>query len=178
MVRLNRLGVIDYTVKASLEKNAEVKIICPLSEVNSEIVKRISSSAPNIKILNGNNSPYGMFIVDSEKFFRAEHKEPNSETFSESIGFAFYSNSRLSVDSFKSVFEWLWSEHTLNEELRRVGKIEREFINVAAHELRNPIQPILGLTEVLRSKITFNHVRIYLFNFIECLTIWTLKYCI
>jgi signal transduction histidine kinase len=41
----------------------------------------------------------------------------------------------------------------LNEELRRVGKIEREFINIASHELRNPIQPILGLTEVLRSKI-------------------------
>ena len=28
-----------------------------------------------------------------------------------------------------------------------------EFINVAAHELRTPIQPILSLTEVLRSKI-------------------------
>src|SRR5690348_1372388 len=28
-----------------------------------------------------------------------------------------------------------------------------EFINVAAHKLRTPIQPILSLTEVLRSKI-------------------------
>jgi signal transduction histidine kinase len=28
-----------------------------------------------------------------------------------------------------------------------------EFINVAAHELRTPVQPILGLSEVLRSKI-------------------------
>ena len=36
MIRLNRLGVIDYTIKASQEKDAEVKIICPLSEVNSE----------------------------------------------------------------------------------------------------------------------------------------------
>ena len=29
-----------------------------------------------------------------------------------------------------------------------------EFINVAAHELRTPIQPILGLSEVLHAKIT------------------------
>jgi signal transduction histidine kinase len=29
-----------------------------------------------------------------------------------------------------------------------------EFINVAAHELRTPIQPILSLTEVLRSKVS------------------------
>jgi signal transduction histidine kinase len=28
-----------------------------------------------------------------------------------------------------------------------------EFINVASHELRNPIQPIVGISEVLRSKI-------------------------
>jgi hypothetical protein len=40
MVRLNLLGVIDYTIKASHENGAEVKIICPLSEVNSEIVKK------------------------------------------------------------------------------------------------------------------------------------------
>jgi signal transduction histidine kinase len=28
--------------------------------------------------------------------------------------------------------------------------MQKEFINVAAHELRNPIQPILGLTDVVR----------------------------
>ncbi len=31
-------------------------------------------------------------------------------------------------------------------------KMQKEFINVAAHELRTPIQPILGLSEVLRTK--------------------------
>ena len=32
-------------------------------------------------------------------------------------------------------------------------KMQKEFINTAAHELRNPIQPILGLTEAMYSKI-------------------------
>ena len=32
-------------------------------------------------------------------------------------------------------------------------RLKDEFINVAAHELRTPIQPILGLCEILRSKI-------------------------
>ena len=31
--------------------------------------------------------------------------------------------------------------------------MQQEFINVAAHELRTPIQPIISLTEMLRSKI-------------------------
>jgi signal transduction histidine kinase len=38
------------------------------------------------------------------------------------------------------------------EKLKESDKMKDEFINVAAHELRTPLQPILGLTEVLRSK--------------------------
>jgi signal transduction histidine kinase len=41
---------------------------------------------------------------------------------------------------------------TANEQLKMQGKLQKEFINIAAHELRTPIQPILGLSEVLRSK--------------------------
>jgi signal transduction histidine kinase len=39
------------------------------------------------------------------------------------------------------------------ERLKESDKMKNEFINIAAHELRTPIQPILSLTEVLRSKI-------------------------
>jgi signal transduction histidine kinase len=40
-----------------------------------------------------------------------------------------------------------------NEQLKVHDRMQNEFINIAAHELRTPIQPILSLTEVLRSKI-------------------------
>ena len=40
-----------------------------------------------------------------------------------------------------------------NEQLKYQDKIQKEFINTAAHELRTPIQPIIGLTDVLKSKI-------------------------
>jgi signal transduction histidine kinase len=46
---------------------------------------------------------------------------------------------------------------TQYQKLKESDKMKDEFINVAAHELRTPIQPILGLTEVLRSKITDTH---------------------
>jgi signal transduction histidine kinase len=39
------------------------------------------------------------------------------------------------------------------EQLKVHDKMQRDFINVAAHELRTPIQPIIGLTDALRSKI-------------------------
>jgi signal transduction histidine kinase len=40
-----------------------------------------------------------------------------------------------------------------NEQLKYRDEMQREFINVAAHELRTPIQPILALADILRSKI-------------------------
>ena len=40
-----------------------------------------------------------------------------------------------------------------NEQLKYRDKMQSEFINVAAHELRTPIQPILALADILRSKI-------------------------
>ena len=41
----------------------------------------------------------------------------------------------------------------LNEQLNYKDQLKDQFINIAAHELRTPIQPILGLTEVIRSRI-------------------------
>ncbi len=38
-----------------------------------------------------------------------------------------------------------------NEKLKESGKMQKEFINVAAHELRTPIQPIIGLSDMLVS---------------------------
>jgi signal transduction histidine kinase len=41
-----------------------------------------------------------------------------------------------------------------NEELKSKSQLKEDFINTAAHELRGPIQPILGLAEVLRRRKT------------------------
>ena len=40
----------------------------------------------------------------------------------------------------------------LNEQLKHKDQLKDQFINIAAHELRSPIQPILGLTEIIRSR--------------------------
>lgn len=85
MVRMDRLGLIDYLVKAS-QNGANVKIICPLSKENAEIQKKIFENAPDIRILDGNSSPYGMYIIDHEKFLRSELKSPGAEKFSDAIG--------------------------------------------------------------------------------------------
>ncbi len=151
IVRIDNLGIIDYIIKASIEKRASIKIICPLSEENMKILSRINKEAPSIRILNSEiNSLFGMCIVDGEKLLRTEIRESNTDDFSKTIDFAIYSNRKLTVNSFRSVFELLWNERLLNEQLKLSDKMQNEFINIAAHELRTPVQAILGYSELLR----------------------------
>jgi signal transduction histidine kinase len=40
-----------------------------------------------------------------------------------------------------------------NEQLRERDRMQSEFINIAAHEMRTPIQPILGLSDIILQRI-------------------------
>ena len=57
---------------------------------------------------------------------------------------------RESNDRLKETNELLTVQY---EKVKESEKMQKEFINIAAHELRTPIQPILGLTEAMYSKI-------------------------
>ena len=151
LVRIDKLGVIDYLIKASQKDDTTaIRVVCPLSNENSEITSKIAENAPHIKIQNGNNYKYGIYIVDNEKAFRAELKVPSADTFSEAIGFAVYSNRPSTVSFFRSVFELLWNERFLNEQLKLHDKMQKEFINIASHEMKTPTQAILGTSGLLQ----------------------------
>jgi two-component system, OmpR family, sensor histidine kinase VicK len=172
LTRIDRLGMLDYLIdkcnkgingrererqgegKGRREKNEfQAKIICPLSDANLNIVNRIlqnTSPSNNIRIVNGNNSSFGIIIADNKRFLKVELREPDAEQFSEEIGLSFYSNSNPSVESYKLFFELLWNERTANEQFKLSDKMQREFINIAAHELRTPAQSVLGYAELMR----------------------------
>ena len=164
MLRMYKLGLIDHLIKAS-QNGAIVKIICPITDENAVIVEKISKQAPDIRIMNMYaDAPSGILIADSDRFLQAEVKNPMAEQFSEAIGFAIYSNSKHNVNSFKSFFELLWNEHALNEELRRIDKVQKEFINIAAHELRTPIMPILEEAEYIEHQFNDNQRKVVVEN--------------
>jgi two-component system, OmpR family, sensor histidine kinase VicK len=74
----------------------------------------------------------------------------------DTIGLSTYSNSKSTVASYSAIFENLSKQNQLYKELKEAyqkventNAVQREFINIAAHELRTPIQPILGYAELL-----------------------------
>jgi len=93
-----------------------------------------------------------------------QQSEDKTDAFDEAIGLSTYSNSRPGVLSYVSIFENLWKQTELYEDIKKAheqlkihDKMQKEFINVAAHELRTLIQPILGLAEVLQHGIKDTH---------------------
>jgi signal transduction histidine kinase len=165
MIIMDELGIWDYLIKAAKEKGADIRVLCHRSNSNenaNDIVRRISSQAPSIGIFSTPRSKASLFIVDNEKFLRIEEKDTdvrNATRVSDAISLAIWSNSKKGTTSFKSIFDTLWKQTDLYEQLKVHDKMQKEFINIAAHELRTPIQPILGLSEVLQSKIKDNEQR-------------------
>ncbi len=113
----------------------------------------------NIDISLSTNST--ILVVDRKESLVIEVNDDVKGTFKNAIGFATYSNSSATILSYVSIFESLWIQTELyqqlkdaNEKLKMHDIMQKEFISVAAHELRTPIQPIIGLTYVLKNKTT------------------------
>jgi signal transduction histidine kinase len=94
-----------------------------------------------------------VLVIDKKFCLSVELRDDTKNTSLEAIGLATCSNSIPTVLSTASIFESLWTQTELYEQLKTHDKMQREFIDIAAHELRTPIQPILGLSQVLQSKI-------------------------
>jgi signal transduction histidine kinase len=151
--RDNEIGIIDSLISAATVYNADIRIICPLpSDDNGKnILQRLHKEAPGIKIVyvTTTNPCTTLLIVDDSRFFGTELRRAGALQFAQATGYSIYSNSKPSVKSFSTFFDLLWISHELNEELLKTDQFQKEFINIAAHELRTPVQPILGMADLL-----------------------------
>ena len=167
-IRQEKIGVIQWlreVVTKEQYNKLKIRILMPIHKSTEQIVQHLKqqSHQNNIDVRfieqsSGNKATF--LVVDRKVSLVMELKDDSKETFDKAIGLSIYSKSKSGVLSFVAIFENLWIQTELylqvkeaNEQLKIHDKILNEFINVASHELRNPIQPILGISEVLRSKI-------------------------
>jgi signal transduction histidine kinase len=91
-----------------------------------------------------------ILIVDNRTYLMVELRDNSKETFVEAVGSAIISNSKSTVLSYVTMFDSLWKQAELYEKLETHDRMQKEFINIAAHELRTPTQAILGYAELLQ----------------------------
>jgi signal transduction histidine kinase/CheY-like chemotaxis protein len=172
--RQEGIGIIGLVKQVAREKNLRVRVLVHVEnlENSQELVQEPFPLKENyqqdpsnniyIRYIAGHRSAdlqETILIVDRKVSFVIELIDDTKATFEEAIGLATYSNSKSTALSYVSIFESLWKQtelyqklNELYERLQEHNKIQEEFISVAAHELKNPIQPILGLSQILLSR--------------------------
>ncbi|HEX5358960.1 MAG TPA: HAMP domain-containing sensor histidine kinase [Candidatus Nitrosotalea sp.] len=149
MVRLYKLGILKHLANSS--KRSKIRIICPIDSENEGIVQYLRSQS-NISILDGPEGSIGLLIIDNSKFFISEVHEETGKEFSKTLGYGLYSNSIAVIQSIRLFFELLWKSDELNEKLKDHERLQAEFINIASHEIKTPIQALLTYSELLQSE--------------------------
>jgi signal transduction histidine kinase len=129
-----------------------IRILTPKDHRIEKIFAGLTSSNFSVRFIE-TLSRVSILIVDRKYSLVAELKDDTKQTVEEAIGLATYSNSKSTVLSYSSIFESLWKQTEMYEQLQIHDKIQKEFINTAAHELRTPIQPILGITNILKGSV-------------------------
>ncbi|MGA9844793.1 MAG: HAMP domain-containing sensor histidine kinase, partial [Nitrososphaeraceae archaeon] len=98
-----------------------------------------------------------ILIVDRKASLAIEKVDDSKTEFIEAVGLSTYSTSEPTIASYVSIFENFWSQIDLYEKLMASERMEKEFINLAAHELRTPAQAILGYTELAMMEYNNNN---------------------
>lgn len=153
-----QMGGLQILKKASEVDEVKVRLLVPNNtdeRMLSTILQEVKSKCPQVDVRSMEKSLHTritIVLADRKECIIIELKDDTKDISYSAAGISTYSNSKSIVSSYVSIFESLWKQTELYEQLKVNDKIQKEFINVAAHELRTPIQPILGLSEVLLSK--------------------------
>src|ERR671933_151865 len=159
--RQARLGIM-HLFKDAVERDVRVRILIPTKPKEIiQIVNEVNLVLPQLEIGSVDRSlesTIGILVVDRKESLIIETKNDTKDNSYDAAGLAAYSNSKPIASAYASIFDSLWKQTELHQKLsdmydrlRIQSKMQEDFINIAAHELRTPIQPILGLTSILRS---------------------------
>jgi two-component system, OmpR family, sensor histidine kinase VicK len=160
-----RAGIMNLLIEMVEKHGIKVRIMIPAVDEQqiTQIVNEEMSAAIGLSMQRNHHHIYirsidkdtqtsiGILVVDRKESLIIETKDDTKDSSYDAAGLSVYSNSKPIALSYASIFETLWKQSELYEQLKMHDKMQKEFINIAAHELRTPIQPILGLSEVVLS---------------------------
>ncbi len=146
----------------STKRDLEIRILTPADQdvEISSVALRAKLDNVNVRNMEATlQTKVTVVVVDRRLSLAVELKDDSQDDINEALRSAVYSNTKSAAISYVAIFESLWKQvelidqvNCLCKQLKDQQTDQREFISIAAHELRAPIQPILGLAEVLKSR--------------------------
>ena len=188
LVRLNDMGGIQILKDKSANHVVKVRILTPLrgsdpimeSDVLRDFAslgKRRNFQTKSIEQMTGDQPRTTILVVDRKMSLIVELKDDSKVSFNEAIGLSIYSSSTSSVLSYATIFENLWQQSELYEQIKianerlaekseqiilkdkelqnlifkllQEDKSKEEFMSMVSHELKTPISVIKFYTDML-----------------------------
>jgi signal transduction histidine kinase len=143
---------VDKLYSDAISNGAIVKLLIPYGDEMETIVKDLKKLVPEIDIKIAEKTletKITILIVDRREVMTWELRDDKIENPYEAGGLATYSNNKSIASSYATIFETFWKQTELYEQSQNFNKMQNDFVNIAAHELRTPIQPIIGLSDLL-----------------------------
>ena len=154
-----RMGLLQLLNEATEQRRVKIRILIPASEQIMRVINEAMAICPLVDFRIAEEklqTQITLVLIDKKHCMILELKDDTTDNSYNAAGLSTYSDSKSIILSYASIFEILWKQNELYEQLKMHDKMQKEFIDIAAHELRTPIQPILGLSQILQSKIKDN----------------------
>ncbi len=165
-LREHRIGIIQLLMHAAKERSVNVKILTPTNDAIDDLLKNMEVlsyqegdrkkdfnfdlRSINISSEETAVSTVTIVAVDKKESLVFEKTDDTKENFIEAVGSATISNSKPTVMSYVSIFKSLWKQVDLYEQLKAHDKMQKEFINIASHEMKTPTQAIIGYADLMQ----------------------------
>ena len=139
-------------IKEAAEHNVRIRMLVPADEKVWDKIKEIESTMRHVEIRSIDKSmktKITILVIDRSESFIFETKDDSKDDPYDAIGRSAHSTSDAMGLSFASILESIWNQSELYEKLKEMDSMKDEFINIAAHELRTPVVPIMLSAENL-----------------------------
>jgi two-component system, OmpR family, sensor histidine kinase VicK len=140
------------TVKTIIGKTGtSVKILIPYDEKLTPLLEKVKKEVPGVdfRVMNESlRTKISILIADRSKTLVLETREDDREELQGALGMATYTESRSLAASYAAIFENIWKQTEMYDKLKLHEKLQSDFVNVAAHELRTPVQAIINYAEL------------------------------
>ncbi len=150
--KLNELGSKDLSIKILIIQSHKIK---HLKEIKFEYPE-IEFRTPQFHFPIRNR----ITIVDRIKTIILKIKDDTKTKIPQAAGISTIIEGESTAWSYTAIFDTLWKQSEAVEKLKKINKqlqshekMQKEYIDIIVHELRSPIQPIIGLTEYVKEKL-------------------------
>ena len=132
-----QMGGLQILKKASEVHEVKVRLLVPNDPdeyMLSTILQEVKSLCPDVDVRDMERSlltKITIVLTDRKECIIIELKDDTKDISYTAAGISTYSNSKSIVSSYVSIFESLWKQTELYEQLKVNDKMQKEFINVA-----------------------------------------------